>query len=281
MIGRGDITASPTPWNLTFTKRSVILPGRPSDSQLEFGIPVIRDATFDRLHLEFALGGDCSPGTGTSDRKASNSDTISGLPESRLSSADFFKGESRSPQHPSATAPLSQEKTDAPVQDKSHSVEATSDGSVLHTTSCVGTATAESDDRMAEDAMDDKAVPCATCPDLSECSTGFIEAVSMPIQTPPLAGQEKRDCNPIQDDQASSSDMWPKSFREKHSDALLSEAGLAMAVHITSNPKINKALVAPRTSSKQPEPSNRPGLNAVNRSSVWYKNSWKGRLAKR
>ncbi len=278
MIGWGDNKASPTPGNLTFTKRLVILPGRPSDSQLEFGIPVIRDATFDWLHLEFALGRDCSPVTGTSDRKASNSDTVPGLPGS---SADFIKGESRSSHHPSAPTPLSQEKSDAPVQDKSHSVEATSDGSVLHTASCVGTATAESDDRMAEDAMDDKAVPCATCPDLAECSTGFIEAASTPIQTPPWAGQEKRDYNAIQDDQSSSTDLWPGGFREKHSDALLSEAGLAMAVQITSKPKPNKPLVAPRTSSKQPEPSNRTGLNAVNRSSVWYKNSWKGRLAKR
>ncbi len=272
MIGRGDNTASARPNRVTVTEHTVILPGKPSDNQLEFGIPVIRDDTFDRLHLEFTLGGNCSPGKTKGGPKASNSDTTSGLPES---SANFIKVQSRSAHCPSA---LSQKKSDGLVQDKTHSVEATSDGSFMHTTSCASTATAESDDRMAEDSMDDRATVSTACPGLAECSTGFIAAAPMPIQTPPGVRQEKRPCS-IQDDQSFISDPWPGRSSIKHPDTLLNEAGIA--VHIISKTKNNKPLVAPGVSSKQLGPSNRTHLNAVNRSSVWYKNSRKERLTER
>ncbi len=95
MIGLVDNEAPPRPSTMTATEVVVILPGRPSDTQLEFGIPVIRDDTFDRLCLEFPPRGSRSPGTETSNPKPSNSDTTPAVSESTTSGVRAATAENR------------------------------------------------------------------------------------------------------------------------------------------------------------------------------------------
>ena len=156
MIGQGDNAASPRPSRLTATVVTVTLQGRPSDNQVEFGIPLICDGTCDRLCLEITPLGNFSPEKESSDPITPNSDTTPGLAES---SADFIKSA-----HYASSQ--SQEKSDDEVQDKSHSVEATSDGSVQCTTRAVGTATAERG-HMADTSID-VCVAYDGCPGVSE-----------------------------------------------------------------------------------------------------------------
>ncbi len=242
MIGPDDIKASPKLSSVTDT---VTLPGRPSDNQLEFGIPVIHNDTSDLLCLEFTPRGDCSAGTTTGDPISANSDTTPGLSES---SADFIKADLRSSHCPSA---LSHEKSEDTVQDKTHFAEATGDGSVQCSTNGVGTATAESG--RVVDASMDVSVGYDGCPGLSQCDSGLIEASFKPVQT----GVSQEQCDePTQDDWSFANDPLPGGLTssQSHLDAHLN--GTDIPCHSTD-------------------------LNAGTRNSARDKNPGKRRLAKR
>ena len=279
MIGLGDNTAYPRPSSVTITEVAVILPGRPSDDQLEFGIPVIRDVSFDRLRLEFGLCGNSSLGTGTKEPNASNTDTTPGTLES---SSDFLKTQSRSTHYPSA---LRQEKSDDPVQDKAHSIDVTSDGSVQCITSGVDTATAENGP-MASDLMNVSTRP-AGCPGLHECDAGLSES-SKPAHTPTAARQEQRD-EKMQDMWSSATDPargGPSQTRlvtpQLETDIPVNVTGSDgcrredAEIIMTQEAKKNDLALAPGRM-----PSSHTNLKPWNRNSVWYKNSRKERLGKR
>ena len=197
MIGLNVNPANPGPNDLVVTELSVILPGSPSTNQLEFGIPVIRDVTLDRLCLESALRGSRSPGI--------LSDLEHGKPQSSPGMVAFCGETNKATQEESTDrvlVPNSVGQAHPPIQRANCNMRVTDVAIVAKgKAATVGPSAATSSDDTEHYTINCEKTCTGTNPKASvgnsDTATGlphyiekFIKAAARPVQNPSAVSQE-------------------------------------------------------------------------------------------